>query len=419
MSLSDYLVDFRTGWRPLLACSLGLSSGMALHPFVMNVIAPHVVQAMGWSKADFALAAMVSGLAILSYPVVGRLADRFGVRLVGGTGIVATSLSYVAIAMLDGPIGYYVAILILQLSLGAMTTGPVFLRMVVRSFDRSRGAALAIAVSAPPFVAILASPLLAALVDARGWRIGSLTVAAYAIVAGFSALALIPRDLASATSAQAHGGGSHTNMRALLANRPYRILLATTVLVSVPLVMTNSQLALVLINNGMTMAAAGSTIGLFAFGTVAGRLSAGLALDRIGAEIVGAVAFSLPAVGMLLLASPFDHPAILGLSILAIGLAFGAEGDILAYMVSRQFGLDNYGTALGIVFAAVGTATMLGAFVLSQSLRLWGGYTGFLIFGSISVVLGSALLLSLRPRAGRDVTAGDEASDAAITASSR
>ena len=80
---------------------------MALHPFVINLLAPHLVAAMGWTKAQFAMASVVSGLAILSYPVVGYLADRFGVRRIGGLGVMAASSSYVAIAMLDGPIRHY------------------------------------------------------------------------------------------------------------------------------------------------------------------------------------------------------------------------------------------------------------------------------------------------------------------------
>lgn len=396
VALPHYLADLRAGWRPLVATSLGLASGMALHPFVLNVLAPHVVRAMGFSQAEFARAAVVSGLAILFFPIVGRLADRFGVRRIGGIGIAATSLSYVALAMLDGPISNYIAILTLQLSFGAMTTGPVFLRLIVRAFDRSRGIALAIAVSTPAFVAALGSPLLAALIEANGWRVGSLTVAAYSITVGLLALALIPGGSASSSPSHERSGGQRSGLREIFASRAFRTLVATTVLVSMPLVVTNSQLALVLIENGMTMAAAGSVISLFAVGTIAGRLLAGTALDRFAVEAVGAVAFSLPAVGMLLIASPFDHPTVLAFAILLIGLAFGAEGDILAYIVPRYFGLDSYGTALGILFAAVGVSTMLGAVLLSQALALWSSYVGFLIFGSFSVVAGSRLLLTLR-----------------------
>lgn len=384
-----------------MATALGLSSGMALHPYVINVLAPHLVQAMGWSKADFALAAMVSGIGIFSYPVVGRLADRFGVRRIGAIGIAASSLSYAAIAMLNGPVMHYVAILLLQLTLGVMTTGPVFLRLIVRSFDRSRGIALALVVSTPPAVAAFASPLLAAFVEAKGWRSGAWAVALYALVAGMAALVLLPRERGVDMPAETQRSAPpRSGILALFGNREYRILLTTTVLVSIPLVIAHSQLALVLMDNGMTMATAGSVVGIFAIGTVIGRMIAGLALDRFAAEVVGAVSFSLPAIGMLLIASPFDQPMVLSLALLIIGLAFGAEGDVLAYIVSRRFELENYGVALGTLFAAVGAASMFGAFAMSQSLHHWNGYIPFLLAGSVSAVTGALLLLRLRDIGG-------------------
>ncbi len=397
MRLSHYLQDFRRDWRPLLATSLGLSSGMALHPFVMNVLAPRLVEGLGWSRADFALTAIVSGLAILSYPIVGRLADRYGVRRIGALGVLATVSSYLAIAALSGPIGYYVAILVLQLSLGAMTTGPVFLRMIVGTFDRSRGVALAVAVSAPAVVAALGSPLLAALIESAGWRTGAFSVALYALVTGALALVLVPPGQFAGSAPADRAGAGGTSLRALLQRREYRLLVLVTMLVSLPLAMTNSQLALVLADNGLSVALAGGVVGLFAMGTIAGRLLAGLALDRFSAERVGAVAFCLPAIGMLLIASPLDQLPVLALAILVMGLAFGAEGDVLAYIASRQFGLEAYGTALGILFASVGVASMLGALLLSQSLRLWESYTPFLCVAALAVLAGSLLLLKLGP----------------------
>jgi len=369
---------------------------MALYPFVINLLAPHLVAAMGWTRAQFALATVVSGLSILSYPIVGRLADRFGVRPIAGIGVLSVTLSYGAIAMLDGSIGWYLAILVVQLSFGAMTTGPVFLRLVVRAFDLSRGMALAIAVSTPAIMAALASTQFAQLIELKGWRFGSMTVAAYALLGGLAAIVLIPPGYGRAAGSQAPAHQPRAGFRQLFASQRYRQLLAVTILASMPLVLTNSQLALVLIDNGMTMSNAGAVLGLFAFGTIAGRLAAGLALDRFSAETVGAIAFVLPAVGMLLIAAPFDQVEVLATAILLIGIAFGAEGDVLAYIVSRIFGPETYGAALGTVFAAAGVSSMIGALVLSQTLSLWGNYTGFLLFGSISVVAGSALLLFMR-----------------------
>ncbi|TGD73021.1 MFS transporter [Mangrovimicrobium sediminis] len=399
MPAADFRAELRRSWRALLATSLGLGSGMALHPFVLNVLAPHLVEGMGWSRADFALAGMAAGLAVFSYPLVGRLADRFGVRRIGSIGVAATVCSYLAIAALNGPLGWYVGILALQLTLGAMTTGPVFLRLVVRNFDRSRGLALAIAVSTPAVVAALGSPLLAALIEAADWRTGSVAVAIYCGVTGCAALLLVPDPAPVAEGAPAAADEAAVDtggFRALLVDPRYRRLLLVTVLVSMPLVLTSSQLALVLVDNGMGMALAGSVAGLFPAGTIAGRLLAGLALDRYSARVVGAVGLALPALGMLLIVSPLDSVAALSTAVLLMGLAFGAEGDILAYITSRYFDLDNYGTALGTLFAAVGASAMLSAPLLSLSLGQGAGYTGFLLVASCSVLVGSAVLLGLR-----------------------
>jgi len=391
------LGDLRAGWRALLAVSLGLASGLPLQPFVMSVLAPRLVMAMHWSKAEFAGVAAAAALTIPAYPIVGRLADRFGVRVVGGIGLAAMTAGYCGIAALDGSISHYIGILLVQVAFGAMTTGPVYLRLIVRDFDRSRGLALAIAVSFPAVVAAVASPLLARYIESDGWRAGAIAVAIWTLVAGIAALVLVPAktgdDVPMDGPALKRAG-----FREVFANRTFRRLILITVLVSMPLVLSNAQLALVLVDNGLDAATASAMVGLFAVGTIGGRLGAGVALDRFAARLVGAITFSLPAFGMLLLASPFDQPVVLGLAILSIGVAFGAEGDVLAFIVSRWFPIGNYGTALGMLFAAAGSAAGVGAAMLGLSLNRAGTYGPFLVFGSLSVILGSILLLRLPER---------------------
>lgn len=399
MRSTEYLADFRAGWRPLAAASLGMGVGLGLMPFVMNILAPHLIGAMGWSKSDFAMASVASGLTILAYPCAGRLADRFGARPVAGIGILALAASYAAIGALDGPIAHYVVILILQLTLGTMLSGPVLLRLIVQRFERSRGVALAITVSTPAIVAALASPLLSALIAERGWRVGSFAIAGFVMAVGALALLLIPIEEAATGVLPADDEMAALrcpSRGSLLAQPKFLLLMAITVLVSMPLVLTNSQLALILMDNGLGANAAGSVIGLFAAGTIAGRFLAGAALDRFPAEVVGSVLLSLPAVGMLLLASPFDDTMILACALAIIGFAFGAEGDVLAYVAARHFELDNYGTVLGLLFGAAGAAGMIGALILSQTLQTRYGYDAFLIFGSASVLVGSLMLLGLR-----------------------
>jgi MFS family permease len=402
MTLSAYLADFRIGWRALVAASLGLGSGLALLPFVINILAPHIVAEFGWSKSDFALASMVSGLTVLTYPIAGRLADRFGARRIAGAGILSTTAGYSALAFLDGPISHYVGVMVLQLTLGAMISGPVLLRLIVDNFERSRGMALAIAVSAPAVFAALASPLLSSLVEAQGWRTGSLAVAAFVAVLGSLAVMVIPNGSSGASNERRARAtcGQTTNVRSLIGQPKFRLLMLMTLLVSMPLILSNSQLALVLVENGMSAGAAGGVIAFFAAGTIGGRLAAGVALDRFPAEKVGAIVLSLPAAGMLLLASPFDQAGVLAIAVLAVGIAFGAEGDILAYVASKHFELASYGAVLGILFGIAGASGMIGAFVLGRTLQAFNSYDAFLVFGSASVLVGSALLFRMAAPAG-------------------
>ena len=157
-----YIEDFRANWRALLGASLGLGSGMALSSYVLSIFAPHLLKDLGWSKADFAMVGVASIFVLISVPVVGRLTDKFGVRRVAAVGVFILPLTFIASSRLNGPIYQYIAILLVQMTLCATTTMTVYTRLIVQSFQRSRGGALAAAVSAPAFVGAIGSPLITA-----------------------------------------------------------------------------------------------------------------------------------------------------------------------------------------------------------------------------------------------------------------
>ena len=75
---------------------------------------------------------------------------------------------------------------------------------------------------------------------------------------------------------------------------------------------------------------------------VFGRLLVGVLVDRFWAPAVASVFFVLPIIAMLLML--YGAPTIaLGMVIgIAIGLAAGAELDMLAYLTGRYFGPAHY-----------------------------------------------------------------------------
>jgi hypothetical protein len=107
----------------------------------------------------------------------------------------------------------------------------------------------------------------------------------------------------------------------------------------------------------------------------------------------------LPAIGLLLIASSLDSPAVLTFAALCFGFSFGSEGDIVGYLVARNFALGVYGSVAGLMTLAMSIAAASGAALLSVTLTSTGGFDFFLVTCAVTVLLGSFMLLPLGSKA--------------------
>jgi MFS family permease len=132
-------------------------------------------------------------------------------------------------------------------------------------------------------------------------------------------------------------------------------------------------------------AVAQSVIGL---SLIFGRVLAGWLMDRFFAPHV-AIAFLIgPVVGIYVLASGATGWAAFASAAL-IGLAAGAEVDVIAYLVSRYFGMRAFGETYGWQYAAFTAGSGLAPAVTAAGFDQTGSYSGIL------VVLGSLLLVAI------------------------
>jgi MFS family permease len=112
--------------------------------------------------------------------------------------------------------------------------------------------------------------------------------------------------------------------------------------------------------------------------------------------VVSFVTLALPSLGLFLLASNLDTPALLVFAVFCLGFAFGSEGDVVAFLVARSFGVRIYSSVLGLMTAVMSMSAALGAGLLSLTLARTGNFNLFLVIVGSSVIAGSALLLLLR-----------------------
>lgn len=389
----SYIGELRVNWRPLAAAALGMGAGLSLNAYMGSIFAPHVIAEFGWTRSQYALIGVTGLLVFITLPFCGRLVDLYGVRRVAAVGVVGYPLGFLLFSQTDGHIGTFIAIAAIQTFLGASTTSAVYSRIVAQHFERARGLALAVAISGPALVGAVASPFFAAYISSHGWRSGYQAAALFTLLLGIVALLLMPaHDVTKQEAAPRRAGRDY---RAIVRSPAFWIIIAGTILCNLAHVVTASQLNLVLMDSHASVSTAAALISTFAAGVIGGRFISGVALDRFPAYLVAAIGMSLPGVGMLLLASSFDSTFALAGAMILIGAATGAEGDILAYLVVRTFGIAIYGSVLGLVSAALGLASAGGAGLLSLTLKFSEGFSLFLALNGFAIFVGGALFLLL------------------------
>ena len=407
----NYLSEFRAHWRSLLAGVVGLSSGLSLITYITSLFAPYLLKEFGWSKADFALTGMLGLFSLLCFPFIGRIADTIGVRRTAAIGVIILPLTFLAFSWMRGPIGEYIAIYIVQGTLGITTTSTVYTRLVAVNFSRARGLALSIMAASPAIIAAVFTSPLTRFIEAHGWRAGFQLIAAYMLIFGLVTLLMIPKEADANLTHNRTRTAAKRDYQAILRAPAFWILLSALILCNLSQVLHASQLKLLLLAKGATSETAATIFSLYAVGVMVGRFGSGLALDRFPAYVVAAVGLALPGVGMFLLASNLTAPAVLTVSLLTMGLALGAEGDVMGYLTVRYFGVEIYSSVLGIVTAGVATSFALGAFVLSSTLRATGSYSLFLIICGLAGLVGGAIFMLLKRQPVARVDAGADESN--------
>jgi predicted MFS family arabinose efflux permease len=390
--MNSYLGELRVHWRPLLSVVLGLSSGLVMTSFVIGIMGSYLVAEFKWPKEEMAMVGALALGAVLLFPLVGRMTDVFGVRKTAMVGVVASPVFYLALSRIDSFLAYAV-LYALQASVLATTTPPVYCRIIVQYFKRTRGLALGIATAGPALAVALGGPLLNNYVTDHGWRAGYVALAIFSGVVGAMALLMLPPEQRGGQTTLAKPKTARQDYSRIFRSYVFWILIVGILLCNLPQSIIMSQLALILTENGTSGKEASIMISALAGGTIIGRLVSGVALDRFPAPLVATIGLALSGLGLLAIASGMDSRPVLFISVLTFGMSIGAESDVIAFMVVRNFGVKIYSSVHSILATSTAIAAVLGSILLSVALSHYGQYWQFLAITGVIVVLASLLFL--------------------------
>ncbi|HSV53010.1 MAG TPA: MFS transporter [Burkholderiaceae bacterium] len=390
----------------VLACAVGL--GLSFGPMFLSTL-PTLLKPMaaayGWSRTEAASGIAVATLFLaLGTPLVGRLVDRFGVRPVV---IVSTTLfaaTLFAFSRLQGSMALYLAAAAV-LGIAAIGTTPLtYMTVLAKRYDARLGTAMGVAMLGMG-LGYVAMPVLAARwSESMGWREAFVGLAALAAVGAVNAVFCV-HEPRRALGAQAQAAAAielpGMSLGEALRTRVLWLLSGSAFMVSLAVAGTAVHLVSLMSDRGYAMTDAATAGALMGVSVLSARFFTGILLDRLPVTGIAAVAFVAGGAGIVMLWSgtggfvPF-------LAAFCMGVASGAEGDILPFACRRYFGMRAYGQIYGVVVAFYALGAVVGPVLLGLAFDRSGSYSTMLVvFAGLCLCAAMASLALGRPRYGR------------------
>jgi MFS family permease len=392
----SYSEEFRRNWKPLLGASVAVSTGISLNFFTLGIFGPRLIEDLHWTKAQFALIGSLSIFSVFVLPIAGTMVDRFGTRRTAAVGFTAVPLGFVALSMMGGNIYQFLGINLLMSWLGLLTSGLVFCRVIIDRFDKARGIALALMMSAAPAGGAIVPLLIAPVIDAQGWRSAYLILALLSAIGGILAIALVGPTSKSGRATSDDDKepriGMLTRLKTIVRDPVFTLLMAGMFLVNMPRTFTTSQLKIAVVDYGFADAIGTSVVSVYAIGTIFGRCVSGLALDRLPTHLVAMTMLAVAALGYAYFLYPLPSTSLLMTAVFLMGIAFGCEFDVGAYLISRNFPVSDFSKLYATMDIALGAGAAVGSLLLSLLLKDGASYQGFMAIATGGTLLGAVLL---------------------------
>jgi predicted MFS family arabinose efflux permease len=238
-----------------------------------------------------------------------------------------------------------------------------------------------------------------------GWRVAYIGIGITTWVLSFGTIALFIREppgylerVRAAHAAAAFGGPQPFGISARAAITGTRQFWLLAIIFLIEGTANNGILSghfvPMLTDRGYTPEAAIALLGLSGIAAMIARVIVGRCLDFVNGPIFSAIVMLLPVLGVGLLRIGAGSPGPL-IAAICIGLAIGAEVDMLGFFVSRYFGRRSFGTLYGLVFACFTIGIGVGPAILGFGFDRFHSYDFVLSIFIVMLLVAAALFLPL------------------------
>jgi len=400
MSRKQVFGEWKKGWGVVLASALGMGVA-SMTIYSVGIFMEPLQKEFGWSRTEISSGLTITSIvSVFSAPFMGLLIDRAGARRIAIIGVTLYCAAFACFSLATPSLWVWWGLWFAYAFTAATVKPTVWASGVSSMFLKGRGLALSAMLCGTGLGSSLTPIVGNYLIDALGWRLAYLGLAAFwfilvgpAVFLFFTSAKDLHRTRPDTELVVAPLVGV-TAREGLLSWRYVR-LASAAFLVALTVMSLVANLVPIITSQGLARQQAANLAGLVGLTTVAGRLTGGFLLDRINGNLVGAmsVCFAVAACILLLIwpGSIFVSAVAVGL----LGLSLGAELDCVAYLTTRHFGMRSFGVLFGTISGLLALATGLGPLLVSLTYDLSGSYDIVLMACIPLILLSAFCFLSL------------------------
>ena len=369
-----------------------------------------------WSRSALSLGItaymLVSALAM---PFVGRLADRFDMRWVMGTGVVVGAVGVGLMSLIASPWQLF-AVYGLVFALGnAGVSNPIVSVMIVRWFPDRRGVANSVAVSGNAIGQLVIVGLLAQSLVRFGWRVSyaALGLANLAILAPIAFAAVRAAPSQAARGKQPSSDNPATTEQAvdlrqvpLWTSGQLWLLGGIYAICGFQDFFVATHVVAFALDIGFGALIAGNLLALMGLMGLLGVLVSGFLADRIGPARPTLLCFAMRIGIFVLVILSQSKPAVMMFALL-YGFTFLMTAPLTVIFSGNIFGSARLGRISGTISMIHQISGGIGALAGALAFDIWGSYDrAFLLMLTLSVVATAGTLLVRDRRTGVPTTQG-------------
>ncbi len=394
-------------WSIVAASLIGMIVGPGTAViFTVNAFMVPVTTELGWSRGQFSSGLLASAVASpIMTPLFGWLMDRYGIHKIALPASTAYGLALASFSLMTPVHFWFIYVMFFCASGFGACVGPVvYSKAITAWFDKERGFALGIATCGVGLGTLLIPGFAQFMIGEFGWRYAYIGIGVTTWILSFFTIAIFVREppgyLERIRAAHAAGASGPQTFgisarAAITTTRQFWILAVIFLLEGTANNgILSGHFVPMLTDRGYTPQAAIALLGMSGIAAMVARVIVGRCLDYVNGPIFSAIVMLLPVAGVGILRSGLGAPGPLAAAI-CIGLAIGAEVDMLGFFVSRYFGRRSFGTLYGLVFACFTIGIGVGPAILGVGFDRFHSYDFVLTIFVGMLIVAAALFLGL------------------------